>query len=772
MIYRFGIFEVDAVEGELRRKGSLVRIQDQPFRVLTALLDAPGRTLSKDELRARVWASDIHVEVDGALSVAVAKLREALGDSAINPRFIETVPRRGYRLIAAVETVDGTKKADPAEGLSAAAPPDERKLNERPQRPWIALRTAAVTGLFVLLGVFATYLWMRVKGRERPVHTLIIADFANTTRDSVFGGSLRRAAIVQLSQSPWLHIESDPAIDEALQGLSRPPAQGNLTPEMARQACQPLHAEAVLSGSISRQGTDNYLISLDVNRCEDGERLSHWSTEVKGRDQVLGSLGRMLTGVRQDLGESGDTRQRFNVPIEQATTDSLEALDAYRVGYDLRSRGRSQESIPYFKAAIVLDPQFAMAYEQLGSVYTNMGEEKTGAGYVQKAFDLRGRTTEPARYFISGRYFDVVTVEVEKAISIYHLWHDTYPRDWTPANALANDLNLVGRYSEAVAAAQEAVRLEPDHSFGYTNLAVALMADNRYAEAQQICSDAIARNRVSAVLRRVNFQLAFANGDAKRIQGAAEGMEKDVSNSFTLAEAKLAEGRVKEAKRMFAASAALARTAGLPGIEATDLSAEAIDLALIGEKEEAVRLARASVSADAGEFGYSQPMVVLAMFGTPEEVAEIGRKMDGAYPLSEYNIGIFWPQANGLLARRRGATAEQILKTMAPAVPYELGQQAVLLPVYIRATVLADAGDGARAVKEFQRLLDHRGVDPTSPLLPLAHLGLARANYLTHQAKESCAEYQEFLREWENADPDVPILRTARAESAARCSAR
>lgn len=772
MIYRFGIFEVDVAAGELRRKGLVVRIQDQPFRVLTALLEAQGRTLSKDDLRAQVWASDIYVEVDGALSVAVAKLREALGDSASNPRFIETVPRRGYRFIAVVETIDGARHAHSAQVTGALKPSVEQKLEEGPHRSKGALLNFAAAGAFVLLGVFATYIWMRAKRHEQPVHSLIVAEFVNTTGNPVFDGSLRRAAIVQLSQSPWLHVESDRAIDDALQALSRPPAQGHVTAEMARQACQPLQVDAVLSGSISRHGTDIYLISLDGHRCGDGEHVSHASTEIKGRDQVLGALGRMLAGTRQDLGESGETRQRFNVPIEQATTDSLEALNAYRVGYDLRSRGRSQESIPYFRAAIVLDPQFAMAYEQLGSVYTNMGEEKTGASYVQKAFDLRGRTTEPERYFISGRYFDVVTVEVEKSISIYRLWHDTYPRDWTPANALANDLNLVGRYPEAIAAAQEAVRLEPNHSFGYTNLAIALLADNRYAEAQQICSDAIAKNRVTSALRRVNFQLAFATGDAQRIQRASDGMEKDVDDSFTLAEAKLAEGKVKEAKRLFAASAALARSNGLPGIEATDVSGEAIDLALIGEKDEALRLARGSVSADAGELGYAQPMVVLAMLGTPEEVAKIGQQMDRTYPQSEYNIRIFWPQTNGLLARRRGETAEEILQTMAPAVPYELGQEAVLLPVYIRGTVLAGAGDGARAAQEFQRLLDHRGVDPTSPLVPLAHLGLARAHYLTHQTSESCIEYREFLREWDHADPGVPVLRAARSESAARCPIR
>lgn len=215
----------------------------------------------------------------------------------------------------------------------------------------------------------------------------------------------------------------------------------------------PVQADAILSRAVTRRDSDHYQITLESHRCGDGRRLSRATAEVKGRDGVLSTLGQMLGDLRRDLGESTGTVQKFNIPLEQATTDSLEALSAYRVGYDLRSQGRSQDSIPYFKAAILLDPRFAMAYQQLGSDYTNIGEEKLGASYVQKAFDLRERATEPERYIISGRYFDVVTVEIDKALSIYSLWHTTYPREWSPLNALANDGNQIGRYSDAIAAA-------------------------------------------------------------------------------------------------------------------------------------------------------------------------------------------------------------------------------------------------------------------------------------------------------------------------------
>jgi tetratricopeptide (TPR) repeat protein len=532
-----------------------------------------------------------------------------------------------------------------------------------------------------------------------------------------------------------------------------------------------LQSDAILSGSISRRDIDNYLITLESHRCADGQRLSSASAEVKGRDGVLGTLGQMLADVRRELGESKGTVERFNIPLEQATTDSLEALNAYRVGYDLRSQGRSQDSIPYFKAAILLDPRFAMAYQQLGSAYTNMGEERIGAGYVQKAFELRERTTEPERYLISGRYFDVVAVELEKALAIYSLWHTTYPQEWSPLNALANDLNLIGRYPDAITAAQEAVRLEPNHAFPYTNLAVALLGANRYAEAEQVCADATAKHRISSVLRRVKFQLAFASGDAERLRRATDAMKGPVDDSFWVAEAALAQGKLKEAEQLFAASAAEAHNAGLPGIETADLSGEAILLAFIGETNKARRLARSSISDDASEEGYGQAMVALAMVGDPQEVAELQRKMDRSYPVSTYNLGVYRPMGAAIIARRRGATPDQILETMAPAVPYQLGQYAVLLPVFIRATLLADAGDAQGAEREFQRVLDNRGVDPTSPMLPLSHLGLARTHKSAHQITESCTEYQEFFREWRNADADVPILRTARSEAAHSCPA-
>jgi hypothetical protein len=300
---------------------------------------------------------------------------------------------------------------------------------------------------------------------------------------------------------------------------------------------------------------------------------------------------------------------------------------------------------------------------------------------------------------------------------------------------------------------------------------VALLGANRYAEAEKVCADATARYRTSSVLRKVNFQLAFASGDAERIRKAADTMKDPIEDSFLLAETALAQGKLKEAERLFATSAAQAHNAGMPAIESSDLTGEAILLAFVGEKDKARRLARTAISDHAGEVGYGQAMVALALLGDTRKVAELGRKMDDSYPVSTYNIGVYRPTVAGLLASQRGESADRILDVMAPAVPYELGQYADLLPVYIRAISLANVGDVQGAGREFQRLLDHRGVDPISALLPLSHLGLARAHKSAHQTKESCTEYQEFIREWKDADPDLPILRAARSEASRSCPA-
>ena len=316
------------------------------------------------------------------------------------------------------------------------------------------------------------------------------------------------------------------------------------------------------------------------------KRLGRDRLNVIGRDTVLPAVGKLLVEMRRSLGESSGSLQRFNVPIQQATTDSLDALNAFRVGLDLRSRGKQPDAIPFFKAAILLDTRFAKAYEQAGSVYYNLGEQELGARYLQKAFDLRARVTEPERFLITGRYFDIVTGQVEKALEVYSLWQKTYPLDWLPFNESANDAKLIGRYETGIREAREAMRLEPNHAFAYANLAISLMGVNRFSDASVICHDALKEARDGSELRRAVYELAFLSGDPEQISKATALIRNDIDVSASEALAAAARGKIAEAKRLLAENATQARTAGFPGAAAYPLGLEALILADVGEREE------------------------------------------------------------------------------------------------------------------------------------------------------------------------------------------
>jgi len=774
VIYRFGIFEADVLNGQLLRRGMKVRIQDQPFRLLIALLEADGNIVGKDALRSRLWPSDTYIEVDTSLSVAVAKLREALGDEAANPRFIETVPRRGYRFVAPVhrleegvtpqkpsptpavpDLIDASDRVVPQTLSSVASPSSPRSLT---RRWWLVAATLAAAAASWLALSFYQNRQPSEKGLTRGV---VISEFINSTGDSAFDGSLRQALIVGLTQSPTFVVHSDAALDEALQGLGRPPALSHVTPAIARQACLPLGADFTMTGSIDGHGTDHYVIAVEVDRLRDGRQVTRTIEEVVGRDRVLPTIGHLLTRLRQRLGESKTNLQRFNVALEQATTDSLDALNAYRVGLDLRSRGKQPDSIPLFKAAIVLDPKFAMAYEQPGSVFYNVGEQLQGARYLQRAFDLRDRITEPERLLITGRYFDVVTGEVERALEVYSLWQRTYPLEWLPYNETANDEKLLGRYELGIQAARKAIELEPNHAFGYANLAISLMGANRFREARAICQEAMRRRRDNSELHRTLYELAFVGGNTEEIVDTERFIQNDIDVSAAAAMAAAAAGRIQEAKRRLTVNAEQARMAGNPGAAAYPLGLEALLLADVGDRQEARRAARAALSARGGSTGFGLAMVAFAVAGDIGEAEESARQYDRTYPLSIYNLDVYRPSERGALAALRHLPSTQVKELMAAALPYELGREANLIPTYIRAQALLAGRDCEGAIVEFQKLLDHRGVCPVSPYLSLAHLGLARAHAALKNKPLSCREYQQFMGLWRQADSDIPIRQAA-----------
>jgi len=756
--YRFGPFELDPRQSSLSRNGNRVKLQELPFRLLVMLVERGGELVTREEVRQRLWPENTFVEFDNSLGVAIRKVRDSLGDNADVPHYVETIPRRGYRFIAPVLT----------EGAAAPAPEVEAPLavpvqeTRRSRRGMAILISVALGGALIVAGWF----WrnqMRPRIPERAL--VVVGDFANTTGDPVFDGALRRAALIQLAQSPYLNILSDQKLGEILQDLGRTP-DDKLTPALALEVCQRGKASALIVGSIQPTG-GAFLLALEATRCADGRSLGHETLTVANQKAVLPRLGSMIEDLRRSLGESRASLQQFDVPVEQATTNSLEALKAYQLGLELRAHSKNLEARPAFKTAIALDPSFAIAYAQLGSSYSNEGETQESKKYFRKAFELRSHATEPERLYIVGRYFDIVTSELEKGSETYKLWTELYPDEWRSYNALANDANLLGRYDTVVDASKQAVRLEPNHNFGYINLISGLVALNRLDEAKSMCERLIAQGHDDTFIHLNLFAIATLRNDAPALAREYAWAQKHPESTAMLyaeAEADAAAGKVSRSTKLFEQ---VARSSG----ESGDSESAANTLAISAEINS--EMGRTSVaqteSQNALKLGKNQIVLGLAALiearaGNAKRANELLGELDHDYPLSTFNICLYSPMAKTTLAVAHGSSAAEITNLMEPALPYELGNVAGLLPIYVRGTSYLQIRSGKEAQQEFQKVLDHHAVDAVTTLYPLSQLGLARCYALLGRRADSRRAYETFFSLWKDADQDLPVLMRARRE--------
>ena len=391
---RFGVFTVDQRTGEVRKAGVRVPLQEQPFRVLTHLLAHAGDIVPREELQRELWPQDTFVDFEHGLNVAIKRLRDALGDDADAPRFVETLPRRGYRFIAPVATDE--RRAEPVSGAMAAPPPAARTRRR--------VLTWAAAAALALAGIGAAVVVLR---RPRPAladrGTVVVADFVNTTGDAVFDGSLRQGLTVELAQSPSFVVVSRELVREALTRMTRSPDEP-VTGQVAREACERVGAKVAVSGSIARLG-EQYVIGLEAIDCFSGETVATDQVEATGRERVLSALGESASRIRRQLGESIASLRQFDVPLEQATTSSVDALKAYTIAEDLLLRtDDTDEAVAFLKRALELDPDFAMAYARLSSATSSLGRRDDEVTYAREAYARRQRATEAERFYIEGRY--------------------------------------------------------------------------------------------------------------------------------------------------------------------------------------------------------------------------------------------------------------------------------------------------------------------------------------------------------------------------------
>jgi tetratricopeptide (TPR) repeat protein len=650
-----------------------------------------------------------------------------------------------------------------------------RRAVDRPRRigPRLAGhgRTAAAAAAIALLAIVgltgAARGWWHL-GRESapPRNAVLVSHIANGTADPDFDGTLREAVTVYLGQSPYLNLVSDERIRSTLQLMGRDPGV-RMTHDVAAEVCERLGLQAMLEGSVSAVGPTT-LISLLATDCRTRAAIARRQVEVGRKEDVLGALGRLTADLRSSLGESGASLASHNVPIEDATTPSLEALKAYTEAAARRASGAEMDAIPLLRRAIEVDPQFALAYTTLSSVYGGLGETGRSEEFARLAYEHRQRVSERERLFIAYQYHDRYTGNQLKAREALEVWKRTYPRDYRPANALAVLLNRLGDYPAAIIEAQEAVRRNPAHAFPYSNLAYAHRGAGHYAEARALAEDAIARNLETLPMRRLLYQIAEIEGDqaaARRHIEWASTRSRGFDLTGARAQVAAFRGQMSAARALYRETLAAAQKQGFAQIASGYEAQAAVTEALYGYTREALEQGRRVVQSATAYEPQLRAAVALALAGAPDEAESLVRRLRGVREEDALLHTAYLPAAEAAVLLVRGSL-EPALEELRRAAPYETGFVAALVPTYLRGEVKLKAGAAADAIREYRAVAEHRGAEPFSPVIPLSQLGLARALARSGNAAESRKMYEGLLVTWKEADADLPILRQVRDELA------
>ena len=675
-----------------------------------------------------------------------------------------------YQSAAEIRTDLQRLKRDSESGRSA---PASAETGMKPVLTSTWSRWAAVTGAIVLVIGLAVGGWLFYSRKAHALtdkDTIVLADFTNTTGDSVFDGTLRQGLSVQLEQSPFLSIIPDQQIQQTLQMMDQP-VEAKLTPEIARELCQRTGSAAVLDGSITQIGTP-YLLTLKAVNCSNGESLASTEAQAGDKSHVLDALGKAASEIRAKLGESLSTVQKLDTPIEQATTSSLEALKAFSLSSRTQS---SAEAIPLLKRATELDPNFAMAYLWLGGNYSNLAEKSLAVENTKKAYNLRERVSEREKLYIESQYNYFVTGDLEKAREAYEVLAQLYPRDDAAPNNLGLIYQQFGQYEKNLAEMRESLRRAPKNPVSYSNLINAYLYVNRLEDARATAGEAQARKLDGPELHEVLYGLAFLQNDAAGMaqHWAWSAGKPGVEDVLLESEADTAaySGRLEKAREISRRAVASAEQAGEKETAAGYEAEAALREALFGNRVEAQPRAGVALGLSTGRDVQYGAALALAMAGDAARALALEDDLAKRFPedtIVQFNyLPTVWAQL--ALTRNDSSKAIEVLQA---AAPYELGIPGAgaftpaLYPVYVHGEAYLAAHQGSKAAAEFQKMLDSRGVVQNEPIGALAHLGLARAYSLQGDTAKARAAYQDFLTLWKDADPDIPILIAAKAEYA------
>jgi eukaryotic-like serine/threonine-protein kinase len=779
-IFSFGVVLYEMATGVLPFRGEssgvvteaiLNRVPVAPVRlnpdIPPKLEDVINRALEKDQNLRYQHASDMKSELQ-RLKRDTDSGRLATSDSGSG-----AAPKDASSHSMAQRPVSSSTIPAPAVASPAAV-----KVAETPvsggKKLWKIGIPAAVLVIALVAGGF--YLRSRHTAHLTEKDTIVIADFSNTTGDPVFDDTLKQALAVDLAQSPFLNIFSDDKVREILQEMRRSPGE-RLTQDLAREVCQRAGSKAYLAGSIAALG-NQYVIGLDAMNCASGDVLTREQVTATGKEQVLPALGQAASKLRNEFGESLSSVQKFDVPLDQATTNSLEALKAYTLGRKAAREKGDAEAIPYFKRAIELDPNFAVAYDGLGIFYSNLNQPGLATDYLKKAFDLRERVTEREKFHITGLYYNIAVGDLEKADQTYKLWSQSYPRDDVAPGNLGSDYMILGQYENAATATRESLRLEPQSVVAWENLGQIYLALNRFDEARSTTEEAVNRKLDSIPLHMNLYVLALLqnNGTVMKQQADwAVGKPSAEDQMLSLeSDSEAWSGKLGKARELSRQAVETARHNGDTEPAALWQADAAIREALFGEMEAARKGAAESAALAPGSHdAEAEATLAYALAGDATHAQAFADDLNKRFPQDTIVQSVWVPTIHAQVEMDHKNPAQSI-QMLQGVVPYELGMlsgsalNSCLYPVYVRGEAYLSEGQSSAgaAVVEFQKIIDHRGLLWNCATGPLAHLGLARAYVLAGDEAKARGAYQDFLAQWKDADADVPVLKEAKGEYA------